>query len=186
MFAAYRAFAIRRPLVAAGASTAVLFATGDAMAQHAVEGNFSKGKGHDFGRTARMALYGGAVFGPIATKWFGALQKKIVIPGKPNLEIVARVAADQTIFATCNLFVFLSSMAIMEGSDPQKKLESTYFKALQKNWMIWPLVQFVNFKYVPLGHRVLVVNIVSLGWNCYMSFLNSQGGEQYEVLPPDV
>ena len=54
-------------------------------------------------------------------------------------------------------------MAYMEGTDPKEKLNSTYFNALQKNWMVWPAVQAINFKLVPLEHRVLVVNIVSLG-----------------------
>lgn len=110
-----------------------------------------------------MALYGGAVFGPAATKWFGFLQKKIRIPSSPNLEILARVGVDQCVFASTNLFVFLSTMAILEGSDPKKKLETTYVNALKKNWMVWPVVQFTNFKFVPLEHRVLVVNVVSLG-----------------------
>jgi len=69
-------------------------------------------------------------------------------------------------------------MAIMEGSSPKDKLESTYWNALSKNWMVWPFVQAINFKFVPLHHRVLVVNVVSLGWNCYLSFLNSQGGQK--------
>lgn len=98
-----------------------------------------------------------------------------------NVEIVARVAADQTIFASTNLFVFLSSMAVMEGTSPKDKLDSTYWTALQKNWMVWPVIQAVNFKLVPLHHRVLVVNVVSLGWNCYLSFLNSQGGKKEEA-----
>lgn len=51
----------------------------------------------------------------------------------------------------------------MEGTSPKDKLDSTYWTALQKNWMLWPAVQAVNFKLVPLEHRVLVVNIVSLG-----------------------
>ena len=105
-------------------------------------------------------------------------------------------------------------MAIMEGSSPKEKLESTYWTALQKNWMLWPAVQAVNFKLVPLEHRVLVVNVVSLGkwafcclfpvvcmagvgmgddvgtladmfsvlvgWNCYLSYVNSQGGAKVE------
>ena len=84
-------------------------------------------------------------------------------PGKPNLEILARVGTDQTVFASTNLFLFLSSMALMEGGDPKKALEEKYVTAVKKNWMVWPGVQFVNFKYVPLEHRVLVVNFVSLG-----------------------
>jgi protein Mpv17 len=160
------------------------------MAQQLVE---KKGiEKHDLARTGRMALYGGgtnsfpqenrnykltigtAIFGPAATTWFKFLQNKVVLKNK-NLEILARVGADQTIFASTNLFVFLSSMAIMEGTSPKEKLDKTYANALQKNWMVWPFVQAINFKLVPLHHRVLVVNVVSLGWNCYLSFLNSQG-----------
>lgn len=103
------------------------------------------------------------MFGPAATTWYGFLQRKVQFPGKPNLEIVARVGLDQTVFASINLFCFLSSMAIMEGSDPKEKLDSTYTTALAKNWMVWPWVQMTNFKFVPLEHRVLVVNVVSLG-----------------------
>ena len=113
------------------------------------------------------------MFGPAATTWYKFLQNKIVLKNK-NTEIAARVLADQVIFASTNLFVFLSSMAIMEGSSPKEKLEKSYVTALQKNWMVWPAVQAINFKLVPLHHRVLVVNIVSLGWNCYLSYLNSQ------------
>ena len=51
----------------------------------------------------------------------------------------------------------------MEGADPKERLRGTYVEALKKNWMVWPAVQAVNFKFVPLEHRVLVVNVVSLG-----------------------
>ena len=138
-----------------------------------------------------------AVFGPVATTWFKFLQHKIVLKN-PNTTIAARVLTDQVVFASTNLFVFLSSMAIMEGSSPRDKLKSTYTTALQKNWMVWPWVQAINFKLVPLEHRVMVVNVVALGmfwdffvtegpwsdarfadgvlvgWNCYLSYLNSK------------
>ncbi|PPJ52530.1 hypothetical protein CBER1_10178 [Cercospora berteroae] len=182
----YQAKLAARPILTQSITTSVLFATGDTMAQQLVE---KRGlSNHDLARSSRMALYGGFVFGPAATKWFGFLQRKVVVPGKPNLEIAARVATDQTVFASTNLFVFLSSMAIMEGTSPKDKLDSTYFNALKSNWMVWPLVQFTNFKFVPLEHRVLVVNIVSLGWNCYLSYLNSQPSGAHDVdggeLPP--
>ncbi|KAF4636497.1 hypothetical protein G7Y89_g1604 [Cudoniella acicularis] len=161
-----------RPLLTQSITTAVLFATGDTMAQQLVE---KRGlKNHELARTGRMALYGGVIFGPAATTWFKFLQNKVVFQNK-NLEIAARVACDQTLFASTNLFVFLSSMAMMEGTSPKHKLDTTYWTALTKNWMVWPFVQAINFKVVPLHHRVLVVNVVSLGWNCYLSYLNSQG-----------
>ena len=157
----YQARLASRPVLTQAITTSFLFATGDVLAQQAVE---KRGiEAHSYARTGRMALYGGAVFGPGATLWYQFLQRKIVLPGRPNLEIVARVATDQTVFASTNLFLFLSSMAIMEGSSPQAKLESSYKEALKKNWMVWPAAQFINFKYVPLEFRVLVVNFISLG-----------------------
>jgi hypothetical protein len=79
-------------------------------------------------------------------------------------------------------------MAIMEGSDPQKKIESTYWNALSKNWMLWPFVQAVNFKFVPLQHRVLLVNFVSLGMchsltNCKRLILTCSRLELLPLLP---
>ena len=85
----------------------------------------------------------------------------------------------------------------MEGNDPKQALQDKYLTAVKKNWMVWPAVQFTNFKYVPLEHRVLVVNIVSLGelsmvifavmvradfvtgWNCYLSYLNSSSSGEH-------
>ena len=68
--------------------------------------------------------------------------------------------------------LFLSSMAIMEGTDPKEKLQKSYISGLKANYLVWPLVQAINFKFVPLDLRVLVVNFVSLGWNCFLSYLN--------------
>ncbi|KIX93815.1 uncharacterized protein Z520_10440 [Fonsecaea multimorphosa CBS 102226] len=166
----YQAKLAKRPLLTQSVTTAVLFAAGDTLAQQAVE---RKGlRNHDGARTARMCLYGGCVFGPAATKWYSFLQKHINFQSH-NGTILARVAADQAIFATCNLAFFLSSMSVLEGSDPKEKLAKSYLPGLVANWSIWPAVQAVNFKLVPLEHRVLVVNVVSLGWNCYLSYLNS-------------
>jgi protein Mpv17 len=82
-----------------------------------------------------------------------------------------------TIIANTHIGLFLSSMAYLEGSSPSQRLKDAYVPGLTKNFMVWPWVQFTNFKYVPMEHRVLVVNIISLGWNCYLSFLNSGGGK---------
>jgi protein Mpv17 len=67
----------------------------------------------------------------------------------------------------------LSSMSIMEGSSPSEKLEKSYTTALKRNWMVWPFVQLINFRFVPLEHRVIIVNGILLGWNCYLSYINS-------------
>lgn len=166
----YQARLAARPLLTQSVTTLVLFATGDITAQQLVE---KRGlEKHDLARTGRMALYGGVVFGPAATTWYKLLQRHVNLKSA-NGTMLARVACDQGLFAPTFIGIFLSSMALMEGGRPSDKLAQAYLPALQANYMIWPAVQAVNFKFVPLQHRVLFVNVISIGWNCYLSFLNN-------------
>jgi hypothetical protein len=103
-----------------------------------------------------------AIFGPAATTWYSFLQRNIVLKSSAATT-VARVVADQTIFTPVHLFCFLSSMSIMEGNDPVEKLQTTFLPTYKANLTLWPAVQLANFSLVPLEHRVLVVNLVSLG-----------------------
>lgn len=54
-------------------------------------------------------------------------------------------------------------MAIMEGSDPVEKWRNSFVPSYKANLIVWPFVQGINFTFVPLELRVLVVNVVSLG-----------------------
>ncbi|KAK3201922.1 hypothetical protein GRF29_164g1077984, partial [Pseudopithomyces chartarum] len=171
----YQAKLKSAPLLTQSLTTAVLFATGDVIAQQAVE---KKGLDHhDPARTGRMFAYGGAIFGPAATKWYGFLASR-VHASTTNRTIAARVACDQFIFAPINMTCFLSSMAYFEGSSPTERLKKAWVPGMTNNFLLWPWVQAVNFKMVPLEHRVFVVNVVALGWNCYLSYLNSGGGRE--------
>ncbi|KAK4202518.1 hypothetical protein QBC40DRAFT_43077 [Triangularia verruculosa] len=176
MLAWYQARLAARPLLTQSITTSVLFGVGDVTAQQLVE---KRGlANHDYLRTARMAGYGGLVFGPAATTWFRLLSRHVHFPGSPNKTILARVACDQGLFAPTFIGVFLSSMAVLEGGSVGEKLSASYWPALSTNYLIWPFVQLVNFKFVPLQHRVLFVNVISIGWNCYLSFLNSSAGTE--------
>lgn len=113
-----------------------------------------------------------AVFGPAAATWFKFLATNVNLRSA-NATILTRVALDQGVFAPCAIGMFLSSMAVLEGGSVSDKLDKNYKNALTTNYMVWPFVQAVNFKFIPLDHRVLFVNIISIGWNCYLSALNS-------------
>ncbi|KFH45512.1 hypothetical protein ACRE_036540 [Hapsidospora chrysogenum ATCC 11550] len=171
LFRWYNGRLAARPLLTQAVTTSILFATGDITAQQLVE---RRGlEKHDLTRTGRMALYGGFVFGPVATTWFNFLARR-VNPSNKRLTTMARVACDQLAFAPVMIGVFLSSMATMEGGSPKHKLEITWWPALKANWMVWPFVQMVNFTFLPLQHRVLFANVVSIGWNSYLSWVNNQ------------
>ncbi|TGJ73572.1 Protein required for ethanol metabolism [Orbilia oligospora] len=171
MFRWYQAKLNQRPVLTQVITTAFLFGAGDITAQQAVD---RRGvSDHDFSRTLRMTAWGGCFFGPVAVQWYKLLGR-ISFPGHPNRELLARVAADQIIFTPVNLLCFFTGMTVLEGGNPKEKLERSYLTTLRNNWMLWPTVQLVNFKFVPLEHRLLVVNVISLGWNSYLSYANTQ------------
>jgi len=39
--------------------------------------------------------------------------------------------------------------------DAKQKLKKDYMRGLKANYMVWPPVNFINFKYVPLEQRIL-------------------------------
>ncbi|KAJ3326641.1 Protein required for ethanol metabolism [Blyttiomyces sp. JEL0837] len=85
---------------------------GDIMAQQVVE---VKGfENHDFSRTARLAAFGGFIAGPSVALWYPFLQRTINIKSAPQA-LVARVAADQLIFAPTFIGIFFAYNGIMEG-----------------------------------------------------------------------
>ncbi|KAM7117885.1 mitochondrial inner membrane protein Mpv17 isoform 2-T2 [Ciconia maguari] len=49
-------------------------------------------------------------------------------------------------------------------------LDQDYVDALLTNYCIWPPVQIANFYFVPLKHRLAIVQCVAIVWNCYLSW----------------
>merc|ERR1712176_132369 len=41
-----------------------------------------------------------------------------------------------------------------------------------QHWKLWPGVHFLNFYFIPVSNRVLVQNLVLVGWSGYLSQLN--------------
>lgn len=63
----------------------------------------------------------------------------------------------------------------------RKKLGAVYWDTLVANWTIWPGVQMLNFNFVSLNYQAVVVSVVALGWNSYMSLQNSKGEHEQEA-----
>ena len=49
---------------------------------------------------------------------------------------------------------------------------------MMRHWSVWPFVHTINFYYFSLHHRVLVQNLVLVGWSGYLSHLNNGGLKQ--------
>lgn len=59
-----------------------------------------------------------------------------------------------------------------QGKPEQIKdeLRTNWPSTVKANWMLWVPAQFINFRFVPVHHQVLVANITALLWNVYFSY----------------
>nr|XP_032810570.1 protein Mpv17 isoform X3 [Petromyzon marinus] len=53
-------------------------------------------------------------------------------------------------------------------------LDQDYRDTLTANYYIWPAVQIANFYFIPLQHRLAVVQCVALIWNVYLSWKSNK------------
>ena len=77
--------------------------------------NWRKMRGH---LSSCMLPHKTVIFGPMVVNWYRLLERSIRFPGRPNLEIVGRVAADQLIFTPVNMLLFFSVLTTLEVKTP--------------------------------------------------------------------
>ncbi|KAI8362832.1 hypothetical protein BD560DRAFT_455524 [Blakeslea trispora] len=166
MFTLYHRVLTKRPILVQSLST------GDVIAQQLVE---KQGwEKHDLKRTARMTVFGGIFAGPVLSQWYRLVERKVTLK-QPAQALVVKVALDQLCFSPFFIAAFFTGQGLFEGkslNEIKEKLASGYTTALIGNYKIWPAVQIFNFYFTPLNYRLMVTNVVALGWNAYLSTVN--------------
>ncbi|KAM6279667.1 mitochondrial inner membrane protein Mpv17 [Porphyrio hochstetteri] len=159
----------RRPAAAQALTAGALMGAGDVIAQQLVE---RRGwHGHHSSRTAKMVVIGCCFVGPVVGGWYRVLDRLVL--GTTKAVAVKKMVLDQGAFAPCFLGCFLAITGAMNGLSLQEnwaKIQQDYTAALATNYCIWPPVQVANFYFVPLKHRLAVVQCVAIVWNCYLSW----------------
>lgn len=191
-----------RPNVTLAITGGSLNALGDCVAQIA-ESTFSpptkERRKYDFVRTVRFFAYG-ATISPFLGRWNAFLESRFplyvtrTVRRRPNaagglvrpaqgpppinyFALAKRVATDQLIMAPTGLVLFIGSMGMMEGrtrSQIKQKYKDLFGDAILANWKVWPLAQYMNFRYMPLPYRVPFSQACGVLWTLYLSLLNSR------------
>jgi hypothetical protein len=112
----------------------------------------------DFERLTRFMAYG-FLMAPIQHKWYSFLSRTFPFTKTSGtVPALKRVAFDQLIFAPISLAVFFTFMTIAEGGGKRaimKKFQDVYIPALKANYMVWPAVQILNFRVMPLQFQIV-------------------------------
>lgn len=175
----YNTLLLKRPILINSAVAALLFASGDIIAQWISPEEIS------VARVLRNAVYGGIIFGPIAARLYPFLANRIHFPrikGVPQTKFkdtCVRVAADQIVWAPFGIALYMTCMGLMQATplaEIKDGIRQGWWSTVTANWAVWPLVQMINFAFVPLQYRVIVVSIVGVFWNAYLSMKSSMSG----------
>jgi protein Mpv17 len=168
----------RRPLRTKALASATIFFTSDSAAQYITE---KEGFHWNASRAAS-----GAAFGVVATgflhNWWGFLETlveaRLPVARYRLANSMTKVFVDQLLgapFYIYNYYIvtnFLQAIAAHKEKrlgeiweDTQSKANEMIWPTMFLHWRVWPIVHSFNFYFVPLHHRVLVQNVVLVGWS---------------------
>jgi len=132
----------------------------------------------DFERLTRFMAYG-FLMAPVQHKWFAFLHKTFPITKVGGTgQALKRVAFDQLLFSPVGIACFFTFMTIAEGGGKRavaRKFQDVYVPTLKANYLIWPAVQMLNFRVVPLQFQIPFVSTIGIAWTAYLSMTNSSG-----------
>ncbi|KAK3059884.1 hypothetical protein LTS18_009847 [Coniosporium uncinatum] len=148
----------------------------------------------DFERLTRFMAYG-FLMAPVQHRWFGFLARTFPITKATGGTVPAlkRVAFDQLIFAPVGLSCFFTFMTVAEGGGKRavaRKFQDVYIPALKANYLVWPAVQILNFRIIPIQFQIVrtvlrhgmtiadditqpFVSTIGIAWTAYLSLTNS-------------
>jgi protein Mpv17 len=159
------------PVKTQGLTSGFLFFIGDITAQR-YEHRLDKSKGIDTSDRPYLALtrlaactsFGLFVLGPFGHHWYARLDvvtNRLYAP-RSLKNVALKVLLDTAIFNPIFLVVFFTSVSLLEGltvHDIGRKLYRDFVPSYAVDCSVWPPIQTINFRFVPVKFQLLVVNL---------------------------
>jgi protein Mpv17 len=164
-----------------------LFLVGDLTAQRYERGlDASKGidvsdRPHiDWLRLAACTSFGLFVLGPCGNFWYSWLDRFTNRLAKPLSwkNVGVKVLLDTAIFNPIFLVVFFTTVSLLEGltiNDIGRKLYRDFVPSYAVDCSIWPPIQTINFRLVPVKFQLLVVNLGCYFDDVFLSYVQHNG-----------
>jgi len=171
LWAKYNELLEEQPLLMKAFTSFVGFATGDILAQLFIQ----KNDPFDWARLARLASFGFFVHGTTSHWFYGMLDGKI--PGTSAKVVFSKVFIDQVLWNPIFGIMFFGYIGALEAKGIGYVIDKTkndLFNSVKGSWTVWPLAHTINFRFVPSSQRVLYINSIQIGYNCFLSILGSK------------
>ena len=86
---------------------------------------------------------------------------------------VSKMLCDQLLFLpvyVVGIIIVMGVLRFESKTQIQEQISQDYVQIMKTSYQIWPLIQIANFYFVPLKHRILVMNLVGLVYNTYVAW----------------
>jgi len=126
----------------------------------------------DLRQTTTFAIAGLIFVGPAVRGCLVAIDK--MFGPTSNIKVLSKkLFVDQILIAPVFLVCYISVLTLLKTMSFQEvmpELKKNYLNVLSMNYKFWPVVQMLNYYFVPLTYRVLFGSSASLIWNTLFSY----------------
>lgn len=161
----------QRPVLTKSVTSACVSGLGATISQLIVADPSAKGR-INWRNVFAYVSFAFVINGPLFHHLYVFLEKQL--PRDKKSSAIKRLLFDRLIFTPPYLAVFLYWLARAEGAGQAaaiQRLKAAYWTILKMNWVVWTLIQYINFNYVPLKFRTIFGNLCGLIYLVVVSIL---------------
>lgn len=174
----YAKMLVQQPLLTKSLTSCCTNSISDVICQKTLPAREEDAKKFDFTRLLHVAVTGIVWSGPITHYWYKLLFGKMTGPiDDPLIRLMVRIFLDAIIFSPVTVSGYFTVRSFLEGSGTAgawEKLRTRLVTAVLGAWKFWPAVNVINFSVVPIAYRVLYNNVLSIFWQGFLTYVNSQ------------
>lgn len=173
-FRAYGRMQARSPILTQLCSTLTIYYLGDLSAQTITSNSFETASYEPI-RGVRALIIGGLSSIP-SYNWFLFLGRHFNYSSH-LASLAVKICVNQTFFTPVFNTYFFGMQVLLAGEGLGKaweRVKQTVPTSWRNSWKVWPVVTAFSFTFVRPQFRSVFAGVVAIGWQSYLSWLNSR------------
>ncbi|XP_063706759.1 mpv17-like protein [Culicoides brevitarsis] len=144
-------------------------------------------KDYDWHKCLRYSMYGALFNGPTLYYWIRIASQ--MWPKSDIRSSLAKAFTEQIAYDPFAITIFLYTMTLAEGhskKEARAEVAEKFLPSYQIGFIYWPIVQTMNFAFVPKKNQVIVAGIGSVFWTTFLACVKAMKRDDLKEQPEQV